>query len=64
MGCQARLGATAGQVGGGGIKSKLHLAHHTQAALYAVKQRLVTRDELEIGWDAGKIACDFVFNQI
>lgn len=32
----------------GNILSKLHLAHRTQAALYAIKQGLVTLDELEI----------------
>jgi NarL family two-component system response regulator LiaR len=32
----------------GNILSKLHLAHRTQAALYALKQGLVTLDELEL----------------
>lgn len=32
----------------GNILSKLHLAHRTQAALYAIKQGLITLDELEI----------------
>lgn len=32
----------------GNILSKLHLAHRTQAAIYALKQGLVTLDELEI----------------
>lgn len=32
----------------GNILSKLHLAHRTQAALYAIKQGVITLDELEI----------------
>jgi len=32
----------------GNILAKLHLAHRTQAALYALKQGLVTLDELEL----------------
>jgi NarL family two-component system response regulator LiaR len=32
----------------GNILSKLHLAHRTQAALYALKQGLVTLDDLEL----------------
>jgi NarL family two-component system response regulator LiaR len=32
----------------GNILAKLHLAHRTQAALYALKHGLVTLDELEL----------------
>jgi hypothetical protein len=32
----------------GNILAKLHLAHHTQAALYALKQGLVGLDEVEV----------------
>ena len=32
----------------GNILSKLHLAHRTQAALYAVKQGLISLDELKL----------------
>ncbi|RIK39197.1 MAG: DNA-binding response regulator [Chloroflexi bacterium] len=32
----------------GNILTKLHLAHRTQAALYALKQGLVTLDELDL----------------
>ena len=32
----------------GNILAKLHLAHRTQAALYALKQGLVGLDELEV----------------
>ena len=32
----------------GNILSKLHLAHRTQAALYALKQGLISLDELKL----------------
>jgi two-component system, NarL family, response regulator LiaR len=32
----------------GNILTKLHLAHHTQAVIYALKKRLVALDEIEL----------------